>query len=215
MNIPLQPTFFYEGSWTLQIDTQLAVSLVRLKTKTLRIKKNPFAGAYYYHHEPQFHKLAVLFDMDDVKVEGERRTINISDSPPKVESKGLACDKADDESEEVNSPACFPTSKVRRKLFIDDDNSLDRESPNAKPKYFLELGEDGEFHSKMETLPAGTKARGSTSDTPKAMFMASIASSCGSSSPVAWLCALDYKIFGKLESVASISMAISFFCLEL
>ena len=43
-------------------------------------KKNEFAGAYYYHDAHMYSSLACLFGMDDIKVEGEREVIEVSDN---------------------------------------------------------------------------------------------------------------------------------------
>ncbi|KAL1545563.1 hypothetical protein AAHA92_22272 [Salvia divinorum] len=67
-------------------------------------KKNSFAGAYYYHDEPLYSKLACLFGMDDVKVEGEKQVIVISDNTEKLPTDDPSCYKVSEGDPSTRSP---------------------------------------------------------------------------------------------------------------
>ncbi|KAL1548832.1 hypothetical protein AAHA92_17016 [Salvia divinorum] len=118
-------------------------------------KYHPFAEAYFHCDEPEFSRLAVVFGMEDVKVEEAKDVIVISDSteilpPPVVPTVTPVSDP-----DEVNSPLLTVVGQVRRKLFDEDLDSLDRESNNGhrphnySPSSSVELGpkvKDPKFH---------------------------------------------------------------------
>ncbi|KAG6405032.1 hypothetical protein SASPL_132612 [Salvia splendens] len=82
------------------------------------IKKNEFAGAYYYHDEHMYSSLACLFGMDDVKVEEEMEVIDISDNTEKIMSEDTMPVDLEEDDEEVNSPAVFRRPKEDTITFI-------------------------------------------------------------------------------------------------
>ncbi|KAG6427852.1 hypothetical protein SASPL_112099 [Salvia splendens] len=142
-------------------------------------EKNSYARAYYYEHEPIFNELAMLFGMDDVKLEQQSPTVIVISDTTVVEPYG-------DGDEEVNSPAIFPTFKVKRKLFVDEDGASDRESTNQPPNPLINAGADVVVvnrvakSNKYPTNSALVQAGG----TPQRA--SPITSSCASSSPAAW-----------------------------
>lgn len=77
----------------------------------------------------------MLFGMDDVKLEQQSPTVILISDTTVVEPYG-------DGDEEVNSPATFPISKVKRKLFIDEDGASDRESTNQPSNPLINVGAD-------------------------------------------------------------------------
>ena len=74
----------------------------------------------------------MLFGMDDVKLEQSPTVIIISDT--------TVAEPFGDGDEEVNSPAIFPTSKVKRKLFVDEGGVSDRESTNQPLNPLIKAG---------------------------------------------------------------------------
>ncbi|KAL1550302.1 hypothetical protein AAHA92_18283 [Salvia divinorum] len=125
--------------------------------KIFKLKK--FVGAYYYKEEPMYSKLACLFGMDDVKVEGD---------------------------DEVTSPLGFPCPNVRRKLFNVNIEADDRESTSELGIHFIDLAPDGQLRTRVEkgqTLPKqphlGEDQGGPSTSSPHA-------SSCSSNSLMGW-----------------------------
>ncbi|KAL1546424.1 hypothetical protein AAHA92_23024 [Salvia divinorum] len=120
------------------------------------LKKNSFAAAYYYHEEPIYSKLACLFGMDDVKVEGEKlegkkEVVVISDNTDQISTKDCICDNLDEKDDEVTSPAVFPRPMVRRKLFEEQRVEVaDRESTTELGIYFIDLAPDGQLRTRLE-----------------------------------------------------------------
>ncbi|KAL1560027.1 hypothetical protein AAHA92_10294 [Salvia divinorum] len=116
-------------------------------------KAHSLASAYYHEDEPEFHRLAVIFGWDavkeedrvetillfesvcEVKKEARTKIILLTDSVDRAENEGrnaqtiLVSDSADECStqggDEVNSPMPPVVSTIRRKLFIQDEGSLD------------------------------------------------------------------------------------------
>ncbi|KAL1549623.1 hypothetical protein AAHA92_17703 [Salvia divinorum] len=127
-------------------------------------KKNAFAAAYYYNHEPLYNKLVMLFGMEDVKIEDEKEVIVISETTEKLPTEDTNYFTYDEGSEEVNSPFIFPSPNVRRKLFVEDGDQTDRESTT--------LGRDRVL-PKPPLVPSGKEK-------------SSRASSCASTSPIGW-----------------------------
>lgn len=144
---------------------------------------NTFAGAYYYAGEPMYERLACLFGMDDVKLEGQNEVVVISDTTEKVHCDDLMNNEAGEE--EVNSPVVFPGPKVRRKLFDDVPEPNDRESTTVGGIDFIDLTTDGQmctrvsFGKELRKPPVPSKggAGPSTLKSPNG-------SSCGSNSPI-------------------------------
>lgn len=108
---------------------------------------NTFAGAYYYAGEPMYERLACLFGMDDVKLEGQNEVVVISDTTEKVHCDDLMNNEAGEE--EVNSPVVFPGPKVRRKLFDDVPEPNDRESTTVGGIDFIDLTTDGQMCTRV------------------------------------------------------------------
>ncbi|KAL1540979.1 hypothetical protein AAHA92_25257 [Salvia divinorum] len=139
------------------------------------LKKTPFAGAYYHKQEPESHRLAILFGMDDVKLEEEREIIVISDTTEHIVADGDAGESNTVDTEEVNCPNMPPLTRARCKLFDESSEVLDRESTNetARNTYVV--------HSSIELVKKfGTPVSKYHSPTSHA--------SCGASnSPLGWL----------------------------
>ena len=80
---------------------------------------NPFAAAYYYHGETEYHRLRTLFGLFDNMDETNVSVIEISSSRGPIVI--LEDDtELDTDEEEVNSPAIPTRAGVRRKLFDED-----------------------------------------------------------------------------------------------
>ncbi|KAG6433353.1 hypothetical protein SASPL_104963 [Salvia splendens] len=128
--------------------------------------------------EPIFNELAMLFGMDDFKIVQSPTVIVISDT-----TVNLVSGEGD---EEVNSPAIFPSNKVKRKLFVDECGASDRESTNhppfapSKPSQMELLLTAWLTTTNMQKTKQNSKRMG----TPQKA--SPIASSCASSSPAAW-----------------------------
>lgn len=95
-------------------------------------QKNPLAAAYYYRDDPKFTQLAIVFGLEDVKQEEVQMVIVISDSSLAGNPVSVHYATPSEDPVEVNSPVFADVSKVRRKLFIDEESSDDCESSNAK-----------------------------------------------------------------------------------
>ncbi|XP_042049259.1 uncharacterized protein LOC121794922 [Salvia splendens] len=102
-------------------------------------KHQPFAAAYFHCDELDFSRLAIVFGMEDVKVEDSPNVIVISNSteilaPPFVPT---ITTPTDPDPDEVNSPLITVIGSVRRKLFDEEGDSGDRESNNGHlPPYY-------------------------------------------------------------------------------
>ncbi|KAG6416036.1 hypothetical protein SASPL_123458 [Salvia splendens] len=107
------------------------------------LKVNSFAGAYFYQEEPIWARLACLFGFDDVKVEGQKEVVVISDNTEEIHEDASVMVDLGNGEDEVNSPAVFPGPKVRRKLFDDDPMPHDRESSTDAGIDFIDLTSDG------------------------------------------------------------------------
>ncbi|KAL1545930.1 hypothetical protein AAHA92_22598 [Salvia divinorum] len=114
------------------------------------LKNNAFAAAYYYHDEPEYSKLACLFGLDDVKVEGAKEVIVISESTEENSSDESSDYATDADTDEVNSPVVIPKPPVRRKLFFNDDVATDMESTTDAGIYFIVAGHDGNLSTRFE-----------------------------------------------------------------
>ena len=155
------------------------------------LQYNWFAGAYYYNGEPEHSKLACLFGMDDVKVEGENEVIVISDSTEKLPTEEMGPYDIGELNDEVNSPLVFPPPTVCRKLFEGNQTPTDRESTTDVGIYFIDLTHDGQLRSRFEKGPAlpppstfKDKAGVSKATEVGPSRMLPHASSCGSNSPL-------------------------------
>ncbi|KAG6399463.1 hypothetical protein SASPL_140944 [Salvia splendens] len=94
-------------------------------------KHHLFAAAYFHCDELDFSRLAIVFGMEDVKVEEVTNLIFISDSteippPPFVPTITTPTDP-----DKVNSPIITVIGSVRRKLFDEEGDSRDPESNNG------------------------------------------------------------------------------------
>ncbi|KAG6391011.1 hypothetical protein SASPL_148757 [Salvia splendens] len=151
------------------------------------LKMNSFAGAYFYQEEPIWERLACVFGFDDVKVEGQKEVVVISDNTEEIHEDALVINALVDGEDGVNSPAVFPGRKVRRKLFDDDPVPDDRESSTAAGSYFVDLTTDGMMRPREEQgrilhqppKPYNEEVEPSTAKSPRA-------SSCGSNSLMMW-----------------------------
>ncbi|KAL1566888.1 hypothetical protein AAHA92_02431 [Salvia divinorum] len=146
-------------------------------------KVNTFAGAYYYQEEPMYSQLACLFSLDDVKVEGEKEVVVISDNTEEILFDDLVSHGLVDKDEEVSSPAMFPGPNVRRKLFDEATDADDRESTTEPGIYFIDLAPDGQLQTRVEkgrALPKPTII--SSGEVVHTLSL--YASSCGSNSPI-------------------------------
>ncbi|KAL1560316.1 hypothetical protein AAHA92_10538 [Salvia divinorum] len=189
MNFSPQAMYLYKGKWTLEVDTILVDTLLRLKQETGWIlkefpsyflltaakeieekeedfpskkvvapeaawervcKKNPLAGAYFYHEEPHYYKLACLFGMYDIKMEEEKEVIIISESSEDKEDGEPSCYEIGSVCEEVTSPIVKPVVYARRKLFVTDEETVDRESTTEPDIYFIEVAPDGKLRTRIE-----------------------------------------------------------------
>ncbi|XP_047938631.1 uncharacterized protein LOC125186324 [Salvia hispanica] len=88
------------------------------------LKMNAFAGAYFYQQEPICARLACVFGLDDVEVEGQTTVVVISDNTEVIHSDSIKINDVVEGEEEVNSPVVFPGPKVHRKLFDEDAELL-------------------------------------------------------------------------------------------
>ncbi|KAL1550620.1 hypothetical protein AAHA92_18561 [Salvia divinorum] len=113
-------------------------------------KKNPLAGAYFYHEEPHYYKLACLFGMYDIKMEEEKEVIIISESSEDKEDGEPSCYEIGSVCEEVTSPIVKPVVYARRKLFVTDEEAIDRESTTEPGIYFIEVAPDGKLRPRIE-----------------------------------------------------------------
>ncbi|KAL1554755.1 hypothetical protein AAHA92_15280 [Salvia divinorum] len=121
------------------------------------LEKNPYARAYYYQHEPLFNKIAMLFGIDDVKLEHSSTMIIISETIVKLVSGDVDVD------EEVNSPAIFPPHNVKHKLFFEEGGASDQESTNQPPNRVVDAGSEGVTVNSVENSKLNAKKIGSGS----------------------------------------------------
>ncbi|KAL1536950.1 hypothetical protein AAHA92_29518 [Salvia divinorum] len=118
-------------------------------------KQHPFAGAYYHTDEPQLYLLASIFGLTDVEMEDETIIIIIpSDTTkPIFNLHGpLVASLAD--PDEVNSPCVGGALKARRKLFVEESATDDRQSSIAAPVFYHGTVFDGSLKFKMENQPS-------------------------------------------------------------
>ncbi|KAL1540577.1 hypothetical protein AAHA92_24912 [Salvia divinorum] len=128
-------------------ESELAADCVWMRI----LKDNAFAAAYYYHDEPEYNKLACLFGMEDVKLEGAKEVIVVSDTTDDSSCDGSSCyELPGDDNEEVNSPAVFPNPSVRRKLVFDGEEPSDMESTTESGIFFIDTGPDGKLRTRFE-----------------------------------------------------------------
>ncbi|KAG6407498.1 hypothetical protein SASPL_130489 [Salvia splendens] len=149
------------------------------------LKMNEFAGAYFYDEEPIWARLACVFRFDDVKVEGQKEVVVISDNTEEMRVNEVDVSANVGGEEEVNSPVVFPGPKVRRKLFDADPQPNDRESSSEPGIYFIDLTSDGNLRAREENgriLYQPPKPYDDGAGTLH--FKSPRASSCGSNSPM-------------------------------
>ncbi|XP_042000801.1 uncharacterized protein LOC121750345 isoform X2 [Salvia splendens] len=97
----------------------------------------PFAAAYFHCDELDFSRLAIVFGMEDVKVEDSPNVIVISDSTEILSPRFVHTITTPTDPGEVNSPLITVSGSVRRKLFDEEGDSRDRESNNGHlPPYY-------------------------------------------------------------------------------
>ncbi|KAL1568815.1 hypothetical protein AAHA92_00376 [Salvia divinorum] len=149
-------------------------------------KKNPLAGAYFYVEEPQYTKLACLFGMDDIKVEGEKEVILISESTEKKSDEEPSCYEIDDACEEVTSPTAKPAVRANRKPFTDVNELTDRESTTEPGLYFINVAPDGKLRTRLEKGRVLPKVQAVNTPGVGLSNPSSHASSCRSNSPIGW-----------------------------
>ncbi|KAL1564377.1 hypothetical protein AAHA92_06728 [Salvia divinorum] len=149
-------------------------------------KKNPLAGAYFYHEEPHYYKLACLFGMYDIKMEEEKEMIIISESSEDKEDGEPSCYEIGSVCEEVTSPIVKPVVYARRKLFVTDEEAVDRESTTEPGIYFIEVAPDEKLLTRIEHGRVLPKAQSLKTPGVGPSKLASHASSCGSNSPIGW-----------------------------
>ncbi|KAG6436119.1 hypothetical protein SASPL_101003 [Salvia splendens] len=100
-------------------------------------KHHPFAAAYFHCDELDFSRLAIVFGMEDVKVEEVTNVIVISDSTEILPLLFVPTITTPTDPDEVNSPLITVIGSVRRKLFDEEGDSRDRESNNGHlPPYY-------------------------------------------------------------------------------
>ncbi|KAL1547680.1 hypothetical protein AAHA92_16005 [Salvia divinorum] len=85
-------------------------------------------------------------------------------------------------SESVSSPVTGTVPKMRRKLFQEEQNHIDRESTNEPTEYYYAHCPDGKMECKQRTSHPLRALR-----PPAPPYASPHASSCGSSSPHTWL----------------------------
>ncbi|KAL1563323.1 hypothetical protein AAHA92_05805 [Salvia divinorum] len=149
-------------------------------------KKTRLAGAYFYEEEPQYNKLACLFGMDHIKVEGEKEVIVISESTKKKSDEEPSCYEIDDAYEEVTSPTAKRAVCADRKPFIDVDEPTNRESTTEPGIYFIDVAVDGQLRTSLEKGRALPKVKAVNTPGVGPSNPSSHASSCGSNSPIGW-----------------------------
>ncbi|KAL1566951.1 hypothetical protein AAHA92_02488 [Salvia divinorum] len=147
---------------------------------------NPLAGAYFYHEEPHYYKLACLFGMYDIKMEEENEVIIISESSEDKEDGEPSCYEIGSGCEEVTSPIVKPVVYARCKLFVTDEEAVDRESTTEPGIYFIEVAPDGKLRTRIEHGRVLPKAQSLKTPGVGPSKLASHASSCGSNSPIEW-----------------------------
>ncbi|KAG6389135.1 hypothetical protein SASPL_150594 [Salvia splendens] len=114
------------------------------------LKMNAFAGAYFYEEEPIWARLACVFGIDDVKIEGQKEVVVISDCTEEIGADEVAVAANVGGDEEVNSPLVFPGPQVRRKLFDADPLPNDRESSSEPGICFVDLTSDWNLRTRVE-----------------------------------------------------------------
>ncbi|KAL1558852.1 hypothetical protein AAHA92_09267 [Salvia divinorum] len=149
-------------------------------------KKNSFTGAYYYHDEPQHSKLACLFGMDDVKVEGEKEVIVISYNTEKLPTDDPSCYEVGEGNEEVISLAVFLPLIICHKLFNEETEPTDREPIMEMNIYFIDVGPDGQLRTRLEMGRAFPKPPIVKQEQDGHSTRSPHASSCSSNSPIGW-----------------------------
>ncbi|KAG6405492.1 hypothetical protein SASPL_133082 [Salvia splendens] len=94
--------FRYRGVWW-DFPTKSIVALEDVWVKIL--EENPFVGAFYHKEEPAYSELACLFGLEDVKVEGAKEVIVISETIEALPNEEINKTILSDQEDEVNSPA--------------------------------------------------------------------------------------------------------------
>ncbi|KAG6400764.1 hypothetical protein SASPL_137607 [Salvia splendens] len=118
---------------------------LELKDRIAMLRKR-----YCIRSEPIWARLACVFGFHDVKVEGEKDVVIISDNTVELHEDEIVVNAFVGGEEEVNSPAVFPGPKVRRKLFEADTVAKDRESSTDPKVFFIDLTSDGMMRTREE-----------------------------------------------------------------
>ncbi|KAG6407411.1 hypothetical protein SASPL_130402 [Salvia splendens] len=128
----------------------------------------------------------VLFGMDDVKVEGVKEIVVISNNTEEIPDHEIMISQNGDNEEEVNSPAVFPRPRVRRKLFPESLEANDRESSTKPGIYFIDLTSDGQLRTRVEKGRDLPKPPLLAKDGAGVSTFSPLPSSCASNSPFGW-----------------------------
>ncbi|KAL1563140.1 hypothetical protein AAHA92_05639 [Salvia divinorum] len=164
-------------SW--EQSSHVVVALEHVWSKML--KNNPFVGAYYHRDEPEFHMLASVFGLNDIKTESVTKVIIISDTTENLDHARHGQVKSSDDMDEVTSPIARCAPRACRKLFVGDELSVDRHSSTDAPLHYHAAHEDGVMKHKNENnLPCCSipSKLGFPNASP-------VASSCASCNPFA------------------------------
>ena len=124
--------------------------------------------------------------MDDVKVEGVKEIVVISDNTDEIPNDDIMINQNGDNEEEVNSPAVFLGPQVRRKLFLESLESKDRESSSEPGICFIDLTSDGQLRTRVEKGRDLPKQPILAKDGAGVSTLSPHASSCASNSPFGW-----------------------------
>ncbi|KAL1545161.1 hypothetical protein AAHA92_21915 [Salvia divinorum] len=169
-------------TWDMPLKSVIALDEVWKKI----FKLNKFVRAYYYKEEHMYSKLACLFGMDDVKVEGAPEVVVISDTTEQLPLNEIGNEDLGEQNDEVTSSLRFPRLDVCRKLFDVDIEADDRESTMELGIYFIDLAPDGQLRIRVENGRALPKQPRLGEDQGGPSTRSPHASSCGSNSPMGW-----------------------------
>lgn len=148
------------------------------------MQKTPFAAAYYYHDDLEYYRLRSMF-IDDISPGAAVEIIVISSSSEDgmYSSEGTKYMDVDNEDDEVNSPAIFPKSTVRRKLFDQEAPLTDMDSVTSPQFHFIDVTPGPSFRARYQNIiPKPFASIGVTN----VVNMSPFGSSCASNSPMAF-----------------------------
>ncbi|KAL1532259.1 hypothetical protein AAHA92_32288 [Salvia divinorum] len=151
-------------------------------------KKNNLCSAYYYYGDPEYRRLTQLFGPLTVKKERHTEVVIISDGTAPLGEQTMPSHRGRPPasptlvvSESVYSPITTNATKLRRRLFDEDGLNVDGGPTIEAPGIFYVPIQDGELIPKC----AKTNTRNPSKKTIKPSASPH-ASSCGSTSSIAW-----------------------------